>query len=224
MTTDPGRIARDARRLSRRSSRLARDIERAASGRPRHRRPDARARARTAWLTVAIFVVLGALLIADRTGLLLAPTDDARVYHASTAIVERVVDGDTVIVAIPDARDRARPGTRVRLWGIDAPELARDGARAEPFATDAAERLRALVEGRTVTLRLEPSRSRDRYGRLLAHLEIDDESVALALVREGLARAEGRWPHRDSERFENAQTQARRASRGIWSAGSADPP
>lgn len=223
MTTDPGRLVRDARRLSRRSSRLARDIDRAASGRPRRRRPDARARARTAWLTVAIFVVLGALLLADRTGLLLAPTDDARLYHGAPALVERVVDGDTVIVAIPDAQDRSRTTTRVRLWGIDAPELARERASAEPFATDAAERLRALVEGRTVTLRLEPSRSRDRYGRLLAHLEIDDESVALVLVRDGLARAERRWPHRDSDRFENAETQARRASKGIWSAASSSP-
>lgn len=221
MTRDPSRLLRDASRLKRRSSRLARDIDRAASKRPKGARPDSRARSRTAWLTVAIFVVLGALLWLDRSGLLLVNTDDTRLYHGAQTTVVRVVDGDTLIVSIPDPRDTARRDTRVRLWGIDAPELARDGNPTQPFALDATERLRALVEGREITLRLEPARSRDRYGRVLAHADLGGEPVAIVLLREGLARAETRWEHRDSERFVLVETQARRDAKGIWGVRSA---
>ena len=190
----------------------------------RPRRPDARRRQRGAWATLAIVLSLIVLVALDRSGALLAPTDDARLYHGAAAIVERVVDGDTLLVAIPDPRNPDRSTTRVRLWGIDAPELARDSRPAQPFASDAADRLRALVEGREGTLRPEPSRTRDRYGRLLAHVTVttddNDEFVAVVLLREGLARAEPRWPHSHSERFEGVETEARRAARGLWSKGS----
>lgn len=191
----------------------------------RARRPDSRRRERGAWATAVVIVVLVVLLALDRSGALLAPTDDARLYHGATALVERVVDGDTLLVALPDPRNPDRSTTRVRLWGIDAPELARDGRPPEPLAADAARRLEELVEGKAVTLRLEPARTRDRYGRLLAHVTVTTdhdatEFVAVVLLREGLARAEPRWPHSHSERFEGVETEARRAARGLWSKGS----
>jgi len=66
------------------------------------------------------------------------------------AVVARVVDGDTVVLV---------GGDRVRLIGVDAPEIG------EPGAAEAALFVRERVEGRTVWL--EPDgNDRDRFGRL----------------------------------------------------------
>ena len=66
------------------------------------------------------------------------------------ARVVRVIDGDTIVLA---------GGERVRLIGVDAPELGRPGAN------EATQFTREKVEGRTVWL--EPDGAdRDRHGRL----------------------------------------------------------
>ena len=68
----------------------------------------------------------------------------------TSAVVVRVIDGDTVVLA---------GGERVRLIGVDAPEVG------EPGAEEATLFVRERVEGRTVWL--EPDgNDRDRFGRL----------------------------------------------------------
>ncbi|MFW5682759.1 MAG: hypothetical protein ACOC1G_07110, partial [Phycisphaeraceae bacterium] len=56
-------------------------------------------------------------------------------FHDREVRVVRVIDGDTLEVLLP-----GQPGEtfRVRLWGIDAPELARpDGSDAQAFSQSA---------------------------------------------------------------------------------------
>jgi micrococcal nuclease len=82
-----------------------------------------------------------------------------------------VFDGDTV--RLPDGR-------RVRLAAIDTPELGRTGADR------ATVRVRELLaDGVPVLVPADPPR--DRYGRLLADLELDGSSLSAVLVEEGLA-------------------------------------
>jgi endonuclease YncB( thermonuclease family) len=114
------------------------------------------------------------------------------------------VDGDTLYLA----------GERLRLVGIDAPELEqscdRDG-RAMACGREAREALKAML-AKPITCR---GLGRDVYGRRLVRCSTDDGELAPRLVAAGEALAEGCC------RAEEAQ--ARTARRGIW-AGSFERP
>ena len=91
-----------------------------------------------------------------------------------------VNDGDTLELA---------DGRRVRLLGVNAPEIDHDAPRrSDPLALEARNTLSALFpKGTPGLLRLDEEQ-RDRYGRLLAHLyTMDRLSVAEILLERGLA-------------------------------------
>lgn len=122
-----------------------------------------------------------------------------------TAEVVQVVDGDTIEIRLPDGRLE-----RVRLIGIDAPELG------EPGSAEATARLAELVEGEQIRLEADVS-DRDRFDRLLRYVLVGDVFVNEALVREGLAAAV-RYPP-DTERAETleaAEALARAGQSGLW--------
>lgn len=124
--------------------------------------------------------------------------------------VAYVDDGDTF---------RTDGGTRVRLLGINAPEVAHRDSPGQPYGRRARRRLRALIGGRTV--RLETDRvHRDVYGRLLAHVYRRDGTwIEAVLVREGLAHAYIFPPNfRHAEALLRQEQQARRRKLGIWTA------
>lgn len=160
---------------------------------------------------------LALLSIADRSGCLLVPhRDDLARYQGVRARVSRVVDGDTIEIELPDPVNHW-PFTRIRLWGIDCPESAHDGRPAEPFAAEATARARSLAFHQQVTLRLEPSRTRGSFGRLLAHVQLPDgRSLNEVLLAEGLALVEERWPHSLLERYAQVENDARRHGAGLW--------
>ncbi len=181
------------------------------------------------WVTVEVWaarkrrrkvvgLVLGAALLvgliaADRAGLGLFDGGDRKKFDGRWAEVVRVVDGDTVDVAVEGV-----PGmTRVRLWGVDTPELGRDGEPAEPYAEKARAYLTKWLQGRRVRLVLEGHQTRGRYGRLLAHLEtVSGVWVNQTLLRRGLARTDGRFSHSRMEQYEVAETDAERRGAGLW--------
>lgn len=124
----------------------------------------------------------------------------------------RVIDGDTIVVRLPDSREE-----RVRYIGIDAPESVHPEKPVEPFALEASSRNRELVEGRSLLLELDVQ-ERDQYGRLLAFVWADGEMVNLQLVREGLAWVTTYPPNvRHVEALVEAQRHARRDELGVWS-------
>jgi micrococcal nuclease len=128
--------------------------------------------------------------------------------------VRRVVDGDTIVI---------EPGVCVRYMGVNTPETREFVEVYRPFARESAEFNRRMVEGRSVRLRFGPQ-GLDRYGRLLACVEVRDPDsgrwvdVGEELARQGLARqlyrTEG-CPNRD--RISRAVEEARAAGRGVWS-------
>ncbi|MEM1446243.1 MAG: thermonuclease family protein [Planctomycetota bacterium] len=191
-----------------------------------------RKRRRSAWRIAAIALSLIVLILLDRGGFLLAGRGDLKRYDGRTFLVTRVIDGDTFDIAAPDLHRAKLDGlsvppatTRVRIWGIDTPESARPGddqspaQPAEPFADEATALTTQLLAGQVVTLHLERSRPRGRFGRLVAHPELPDGGLlADRLILAGLARADDRWPHRHLERFALLEQQARRDRVGVWSA------
>jgi micrococcal nuclease len=120
------------------------------------------------------------------------------------AVVERVVDGDTV---------ELDTGERVRYLLVDSPELG------DCFGAEAAEHNRRLVEGETVTLDYDVQ-CRDDYDRLLAHVAVGGREIDLLLVERGLACTLV-VPPNGSDRapeVEAAEARARREGVGLWGA------
>jgi micrococcal nuclease len=134
------------------------------------------------------------------------------------AQVRRVVDGDTIIVVL-DGREE-----RLRYIGVDTPESVSPSAPVECYGREAAEANRRLVEGRSVYLEKDVS-ERDRYGRLLRYVFVDDPAgggrlfVNLELVRQGYAQVVTFPPDvRHAGTFRAAQQEARDAELGLWGA------
>jgi endonuclease YncB( thermonuclease family) len=139
--------------------------------------------------------------------------DDWAIYDHQRFEVTRVVDGDTIdVIAHPGATP-----TRVRLLGIDAPELHGDGGKPEYWAEASRKYAAARSEHTTVTLRLEPTQTRDKYKRLLAYVHLSDtETLNVALVRDGQAYADRRFRHTLRSDFEQAENAARKKGTGLW--------
>jgi micrococcal nuclease len=140
---------------------------------------------------------------------------------ASACAVAKIVDGDTLRVACPDAAEEP-----VRLVGVDAPEVARQGDAAECGAAEATDALGAVLGDGPVYLARDPEQDdRDRYGRLLRFVSTSspasaDEpwagSVNLALVRDGAAGAYGSLRYGGKGEFRAAEAAARAAGLGLW--------
>lgn len=159
-------------------------------------------------------LLLVALFLADRWGVLVYGGAEATRYDGRSFDVVAVIDGDTLDLDVPDGSSAT---TRVRLWGINTPERGRQGRPAETGAEAATERTQELALGQRVTLRLEPHRLRGQYGRLLAYVVLADGTILNErLLSEGLARADDRWPHREVDRYAQLQRQAQREGRGLW--------
>ncbi len=173
-------------------------------------------RRRRIWLFVLVFA-LAVLSALDHAGVFGYRGGDRMRYDGAIATVTRVVDGDTLDVDLPDG-DRAI--TRIRLRGIDCPEIALgpDG-HDDPYGPEATESALILVLDKRVRIALDPMRkTRDRYGRLLAYVYLTDtdESLNERLLEEGLARANRRFPHVFSFRFGNIEKRAKRSGVGLW--------
>ena len=124
------------------------------------------------------------------------------------ALIVEVRDGDTVILD---------NGLKVRLLGIDAPELEREGQPADFLAHKAKRVLADLAQGKRVRLEYDKLRY-DRYGRILAFLFLPDgTSLSQELVRQGLAHVYTVPPNmRFRVELLAAQREAMEARRGIW--------
>lgn len=132
------------------------------------------------------------------------------------ATVLRIADGDTIVVAVKGRE------TRVRLLGVDAPELGRDGQPGEPYSRAATEFVKARIAQAT-RIEIEVAGDRvDSYGRSLAFtwlwLPGRPEAVNLSeeLLREGLARAIRSYEYPGKAGFLALESEARQKNRRMW--------
>lgn len=151
-------------------------------------------------LAVMALVVLLRLLPREPAPL----QDPQRIYR-----VQRVIDGDTLLLA---------GGQRVRLLGIDTPELARGGRPAEPWSAEARDFLDAALADRRVSFEFDRE-SHDKYGRRLVYAYHQGRLLNEDIIRAGFSRAETRFPYHESKkiRFRQAEREAREQRRGLWS-------
>ena len=156
-------------------------------------------------MQILIAVAISAVAVVQTSSL-------APLTRSESVLVQSVLDGDTIDVATVG---------RVRLLGIDAPEIGRGYDSSAPFGREARERLTALILHRWVRLEQEGP-SLDVYNRRLAYVVTEDgQFVNAMLVREGLARVSARVPLTRLPELQKAEADAKVFRRGMW--GNAPP-
>lgn len=173
-------------------------------------------RRRAITLALVVLVIAGIAFV-DRGAGLLPVRDDWHRYHGQSFEVVRVIDGDTIEVRAPDGN---RKITRVRLWGVDTPEMANPSRNkaAERWSGEARDFTHERTADRSVVLHLQRHRLRGRYGRLLAYVELPDgHDLGAQLIEQGLSKHDARWGHDRVEAYAALETTARREKRRIWS-------
>lgn len=136
---------------------------------------------------------------------------------SGAARVERVIDGDTIVVRI------GRRTERVRLIGIDAPEVAKRGEPGECFGDEATRILAGMVPPGTSVVLERDAEARDVYGRLLAYVSVARGDGTSSVNRELLARGAARTlriePNTSmAAEFDAAAGAARASGAGLWGA------
>jgi micrococcal nuclease len=161
------------------------------------------------WLGLVLLILAAA---ADHAGVLGSRGSDWDEFDRKSFLVTRVADGDTITVRSPSGE------TRIRLLGVDAPELRSKGSSTpDHWAERSATYARGRSEGKFVTLKLDSTQTRDRYQRLLAYVYLSDtDCLNLALVRDGQAYADRRFNHTYRAQYEMAENEARKKKRGLW--------
>ena len=141
-------------------------------------------------------------------------TDSAR-YQGQKFPVVKVVDGDTLHLAAPDLGHEV---TKVRLLGIDAPEMGTSTSERMYFADQSTAFARRLALDKVVSVYLdERAGSRDRYERLLAYIELPDgRFLNEELLSKGCAYAERRFRHSYYQKYLQLETGARSGGQGLW--------
>lgn len=121
--------------------------------------------------------------------------------------LEKVVDGDTVILLEDGQR------YRMRLMDIDAPELAQAGGKL------ARRSLIHLCAQATLTVMIT---GQDRYGRVLGYLYCDEQEANAWQIAQGMAWFNRRYSTRLE--LETLEAQARAQGLGIWQSAQPVPP
>lgn len=125
-------------------------------------------------------------------------------YFPKKAKVERIVDGDTIVLA---------SGSIVRYVGITSPE------NNEAFEKESTEENRKLVEGKSVNLEYDNYKA-DKFGRILAYVIVDGKNVSIELARKGFAQVviyQHKKPFIYQDQLLKAQDEAKKKKLGIWS-------
>jgi micrococcal nuclease len=124
--------------------------------------------------------------------------------------VIHVYDGDTV---------KLKDGRRLRFIGINTPETGHHEQVKQPYASEATALLQNMLDTHNRTLLLQAGREhRDHYGRLLAHVFLEDgTNIAVQLLQKGLATTlvvpPNTWGQRCYQHYEDL---ARIEGLGLW--------
>lgn len=146
----------------------------------------------------------------ENTGKTQAETPAAAPPSGISGRVTRVSDGDSLTLKTADGE------VKVRLFGLDAPELKQARGR------ESKKYLSRLVHGREVRVEVK---NRDQYGRVVGRVFIGDQVVDRDMIAAGQA-----WVYeifcRDAHCSELRQLQARAKAdgQGLWQDKNPEPP
>lgn len=149
------------------------------------------------------------------------PVEQSKGYENNSnqrvkAKLDRVVDGDTLVVFLDSKKER------LRLIGINSPESTTEHREIECFGNESSSYVKSLLEkGDLLYLEFDPvAGKRDSYNRLLAHVYLEDETLlAEKIISEGYAYE---YSYRGQNylyksRYKSAQKNAKEKELGLWS-------
>ncbi len=118
------------------------------------------------------------------------------------AFVERVIDGDTIFLSTQE---------RVRLIGINAPE------KNQACFEESFQMLKLLIEQKNISM-LRDISEKDKYGRLLRYVFVENENINLIMVQKGFAFSFPFEPDvKFVEQFNNAELVSKKSGNGcLW--------
>lgn len=129
--------------------------------------------------------------------------------------VERVVDGDTVIIS-KDGEE-----IKTRLIGINTPETVDPRKPIECFGKEASDFLKQKIEGKYVSIENDETQQKyDRYDRELVYMYFNDVLINRLMIEEGYAYEytyDVLYLHQED--FKKTEEYARENSVGLWGAG-----
>lgn len=129
------------------------------------------------------------------------------------ATVERVVDGDTVILDINGQSER------VRLIGLDTPESVTPNMPQQCFGAEAAQALSEILPPGTEVRIERDVEARDRFDRLLLYLYRQQDALFINqwLIEQGFAESVSYPPNvAFQSEFDRVRNQARATGTGLW--------
>jgi len=168
-----------------------------------------------------IFVLLIFIIIAFPVTYLIREntlnnSNKVNLHNLLMVYVERVVDGDTIIVNVTDNNFGLNTRERVRLIGVDTPETVHPTREEEPYGKEASDFTKENLEGRYVYLDFDIE-LRDRFGRVLAYVYTENgDHFNARLVKEGFGIAYLNYPFKYMDEFSRYESQARQKRLGLW--------
>ena len=130
-----------------------------------------------------------------------------KIYANIPGIVTKVYDGDTLTLQNNNGI------YKIRLHGIDAPE------RRQAFGNVSRECLYQIVRGKFVYAIVQ---DRDRYGRYVAKIMVNDIDVNAEMLKAGLA-----WHYKQYDKnpeYARLEQEAKQNRRGLWIEKNSIPP
>lgn len=138
-------------------------------------------------------LIFAGILVAGVVWAAIPPSKSQEFITLTPSSIERVYDGDTFYINLPDLPDVFGKRLGVRIVGIDTPEMR---SKCKTRVQKANEKKLALDAKDSLTSKLQNAKvieltdlQRDKYFRLLAEVKVDGNNVSEALIAEGYAVA-----------------------------------
>lgn len=135
-------------------------------------------------------------------------------YNSGIFTVINVLDGDTLDINFPDNQSKY---TRIRLLGIDAPEIHSESGQTY-YGSQSRNFVNKLMQNKNVTIYLDDkNNTRGKYGRLLAYVMLPDGKLLNEeLLSNGFAYADTRFRHSFYNKYKQLESSARANKKGLW--------
>ena len=164
-------------------------------------------------LLIFFALVMGCTSNASQNPEVKLPATEPNEKNSSSNLIKykviRVIDGDTV---------ELKNGERLRYNDIDTPETVHPSKPVECYGPQASAKNKDLVEGKIILVELG-NPTKDRYGRLLGYVYIEDLFVNAELVRGGYAEVNSYGnPGSKLSNLLDIEKNAKESMKGLWGA------
>lgn len=163
---------------------------------------------------VTIMLISLAVFVKQNAHVNLPQVLPAQVVPPGHYLVTEVYDGDTIAVNMNGSTEK------IRMIGVDTPETHKPGAPVQCFGPEASDFTTKNLDGQAVRLEADPTNdNRDRYGRLLRYVYLQDGTLwDQKLIEQGYGFAYLSFPFQKSADFAQSQETAEARRSGLWAA------